>query len=508
MEIIEICRRYFAGETIKSISKQIGLDRKTVRKYIQKVKEHGIEKYDKEKLQTIAVEMLVKQSGRPKIQQKKLERYHEEIKELFKKGFKLTTIHEIITERDEIDISYSSLKRFVKSNALKAYADKTTCRLPDKEPGLELQVDYAKVGMLYDPTAKKRRTTYAFIGTLSSSRHKFVEFVNSQTQQSFVQSHVKMFNYFGAVPKIIIIDNLKAGVIKPDLYDPKLNKAYTEMAEHYECFINPARVATPKDKPIVERDVQTVREQFKKMKELNENLSLEEANKGIKEWLVNKYGLRNHGTTGNKPYEFFINHEKVKMLPLSKEPFEAAVWKQASVHPDHYIQVNKKAYSIPHRYVGKKVWAKVTSRMVYIYYDEKLIKQHVIPNGYRQTDFTDFPDNMQSALKSGMPGYLLKQAKDISGELGKLIEKILSPHAYINMRKAQGIISIAKTLNPDIVDRASVIAMESHKRIAPKLFMRIIEDINTANSDTEENIPVSEETSSFIRETDYFIHNN
>jgi hypothetical protein len=75
-----------------------------------------------------------------------------------------------------------------------------------------------------------------------------------------------MFNFFGASPKIRIIDNLNSGVIKPDLYDPKLNKAYAAMAEHYGCFINPARVATSKDKPIVERDVQTVREQFKKMK--------------------------------------------------------------------------------------------------------------------------------------------------------------------------------------------------------------------------------------------------
>jgi len=508
VDILEICRRYFAGESINSISKQVSIDRKTVRKYIQKVKGFGIEKYDKEKIISLGGEMINKQSGRPKSQQSKLERYQEEIQKLLEKEFKLTTIHEILVERDEIDISYSSLKRFVRSNHLRTSTDKTTCRMPEKEPGLELQVDYAKVGMLYDPITKKRRTTYAFIGTLSSSRHKFVEFVNSQNQQSFVQSHVKMFNYFGAVPKIIIIDNLKSGVIKPDLYDPKLNKAYAEMAEHYECFINPARVATPKDKPIVERDVQTVREQFKKMKELNENLSLEEVNKSIKDWLLNKYGLRDHGTTGERPYEFFINNEKDKMLPLPAAVFEAAIWKQASVHPDHYIQVNKKAYSIPHRYVGQKVWAKITSKMVYIYYDDKLIKRHVIPSGYRQTDFNDFPENMKEAIKSGMPGYLLNQAKNISGELGKLVWKILIPHAYINMRKAQGIIRIAEKFNSDIIDRVSIIAMENHKRITPKIFMRIIEDINTVTTERQENIPVSEETSSFLRDTEYFIHNN
>ncbi len=208
VDILEICRRYFAGESINSISKQVRIDRKTVRKYLQKVKGFGIEKYDKEKIILLACEMINKQIGRPKSQQRRLEGYQEEIQKLLEREFKLTTIHEILVERNEIDISYSSLKRFVRSNHLRTSADKTTCRLPEKEPGLELQVDYAKVGMLYDPITKKRRTTYAFIGTLSSSRHKFVEFVNSQNQQSFVQSHVKMFNYFGAVPKIIIIDNL------------------------------------------------------------------------------------------------------------------------------------------------------------------------------------------------------------------------------------------------------------------------------------------------------------
>ena len=113
---------------------------------------------------------------------------------------------------------------------------------------------------LYDPLLKRNRSLYAFIGTLSYSRFKFVEYVFSQDEQSFVQSHVRMFNFFGGVPKVIYLDNLKTGVIKPDLYNPIINKAYAELAEHYECFLNPCRVATPKDKPIVERDVQTVRE--------------------------------------------------------------------------------------------------------------------------------------------------------------------------------------------------------------------------------------------------------
>ena len=83
---------------------------------------------------------------------------------------------------------------------------------------------------------KKRRSVYAFIATLSFSRHKYVDFVWKQGQKSFVRSHVNMMYNFNGVPEIIVIDNLKSGVVKPDLYDPHFNRLYREMAEHYDCF--------------------------------------------------------------------------------------------------------------------------------------------------------------------------------------------------------------------------------------------------------------------------------
>lgn len=132
-----------------------------------------------------------------------------------------------------------------------------------------------------------------------------------------------MFNFFSGVPKVIYLDNLKTGVIKPDLYNPIINKAYAELAEYYECFLNPCRVATLKDKPIVERDVQTIREQFRKYKALDKSITIAEANKTILLWLTDTYGKRAHGTTGQKPYEEFMNTERDTLLPLAIEPFQA-----------------------------------------------------------------------------------------------------------------------------------------------------------------------------------------
>ena len=508
MEILEVIRRYFANQSISQISEATGLDRKTIRKYITEITSRGITSYDKEKILSILQEATPKLSGRPTSKQEILEPFAAEISELIndsRNPLKPKTAFETINELHGLGgkVSYSSFKRFIRKNKQIMLKEKTTCRL-EYDPGNQVQIDYAKVGTVNDPLTGKRRTVYAFIGTLSYSRHKYVDFVYSQNQQSFVNSHVKMFSFFGGTPEVIVLDNLKSGVIKPDLYDPIINKAYAEMAEYYECFINPCRVATPQDKGIVERDVQTIREQFKKLKAINNNLTIAEANKSILDWLTNKYGLRSHGTTHLKPFEEFNEREKSALMPLPIEAFEAAFWKEAVVHPDHFIQVNKKAYSIPHQYVGKKVMVKASHNIISVYYNEQLIKQHTIPNGYRQTDFNDFPENMKAAIDSGLPLLLRKRSSRICDELGMLIDKILSPHAFINMRKAQGILSVAEKHPIEAVIRASLDAIYNYQSVTPKIFLSLIEKEPVM----EQQISISEETSSFIRKVEYFINDN
>lgn len=94
----------------------------------------------------------------------------------------------------------------------------------------------------------RQRNVYAFIGILSHSRYKFIEFVYTQDQKSFVGSHTRMFAFYGGTARCLVVDNLKSGVIKPDRYDPVLNPLYREMAGHYGCFIDTARIRHPRDK--------------------------------------------------------------------------------------------------------------------------------------------------------------------------------------------------------------------------------------------------------------------
>ena len=110
-------------------------------------------------------------------------------------------------------------------------------------PGEEAQVDFGHAGLMYDTETQKKRRAWAFIMTLSSSRHKFVRFVFHQGIDTWLDCHERAFSFYGGVPKRIILDNLKSlGVVKPDIYDPTINRAYADMERHYgftACCRNP-----------------------------------------------------------------------------------------------------------------------------------------------------------------------------------------------------------------------------------------------------------------------------
>ena len=505
-------RRYRAGQTIRSIASTMGYDRKTVRKYISALRAKGILDGETMVDNKDLAEMLkddASQHGRPSEKQDLLEPYLEELKGLIDKpsGMKPKTAFKVLCGRHDLTgkVSYTSFKRFVRGNQLVLNVKEITCRI-ETDPGDVMQVDYFKAGLLYDPVEGRKRTIYGFIATLSYSRHKYIEFVFRQDQQSFVMSHVRAFNYFGGIPKRIILDNLKAGVIRPDLYDPQFNRAYREMAEHYNTFLDPARVRSPKDKGKVERDVQTGREKFKELTALYPTLTPAELNKKTQDWLRHGYGMTKHGTTQRMPYPVFQEEEQPELIPLPRDEFEPAFWKEATVHPDCYIQVKKKSYSVPFQYAGKKVWVKVSNNIVRVYYNEALIKEHlVLTKGYRKTDLLDFPDNLAAAANKGLPRYLQDQAGKIGPEFQSLIQSVLIPHAFLNLRRAQGIVSVAKSYPTELVEQVAATLITQPFQFTPKYFKASIEKLIELEYQSQE-LPLSEETKTFVRDPEYFNH--
>jgi transposase len=512
LDIWEVIRRLQAGHSLRSITRSLGYDRKTIRKYLSELRSKGISvekgsELDEQQIVPLLRE-IVQEHERPSDKQALLERYRAEIIDLVTdEQLKPKSAFNVLCERHDLreQVSYTSFKRFVRSNELALKLTGVTTRI-EVEPGTQLQVDYCKVGRLLDPRTNSLRTLYAFIATLSYSRHKYVEFTFSQNQQSFTHSHVLAFKFFGGVPSTVVLDNLKSGVISPSLYDPTFNRIYGEMAKHYKCFLDPARVGRPKDKGKVEADVKTIREKFKELHVLYPNASLAELNGKILHWLEGGYGMRAHGTTGRKPYPLFLEEEQPALLALPQEPFEIAFWKEATVHPDCYIQVMKKSYSVPYTYVGKKLWVKVTHNTVQVYLNEALIKQHTIPlKGNRQTDRTDFPKNLQAVLDRGIPKYLQKEAAKIGPHFARLIRGVLTPHAYMNLRRAQGVMSAAKAFAPELVERAAC-DLSPASVFSPKHFKAYLEKSRCIEESDHAPPAMSQETRSYLRSINYFNH--
>jgi transposase len=516
MDIWEIIRRWHERHSISQIAQGLGYDRKTVRSYIRLARACGL-CLEKPLPPKEDVLLLLKNHepalGRSSTAQELLGPYLGEISQLVndpelaltpKSAFLVVCERHGLTDK----VSYSSFKRFVASHREKIDPLISTCRL-EVSPGTEVQIDYAKIGLFFDALTERRRTLYAFIGTLSHSRLKYIELTFTQDQVSFVSSHVRMFEFFGGVPKRVVLDNLKSGVIKPDLYDPLFNRSYHDMAEHYGCFLDPARVARPKDKGKVERDVQTVREAIRRILVLNPSILLGELNRAALTWSRQDYGMRHHGTTREKPLVVFTERERPALKPLPESPFEVSCWKQATVHPDHYIQFRGKAFSVPSAYVTKKVWIQATEHLLKVFHDERLIAQHVITRSYRHTDHRHFPENIRAVLdKSSIHQHLVERARTLGGEdFYEMIKHLFDIDAFVNLRRAQGLVSVAEQADgPALVSRAARFMRENRVRVTPRKLRCVLEKLCSQDEQYQASLYLAELSEEFVRDISYFIN--
>lgn len=515
MDIWEVIRRWHDRQSISEIAQSLGYDRKTIRGHINYVVGCGLSVEQPLPPKDDVLQLLKRRErtvGRTSSAQDILTPYLDEIVELVNDpdlGLKPKSAFLVICERHQIadKVSYTSFKRFVASHRAHLDPSILTCRL-EVPPGAEVQIDYATVGFLFDPLTSRRRTLYVFIGTLSHSRLKYIEVTFKQDQTSFACSHVRMFDFFGGVPERVIIDNLKSGVITPDLYDPRLNRTYRDMAEHYGCFIDTARVKRPKDKGKVERDVQTVREAVRRTIVLTPTMSSGELNHAMKDWMLNEYGQRPHGTTREKPAVVFVERERPALKALPAEPFEACIWKQATVHPDHYIQFRGKAFSVPTAYVAKKVWIRASEHLLTVFYDDRLVAQHLITSGYRHTDHSHFPENMRAVLDtSTVHKNLLERAAGIGADFQYIIAQLFELHAHINLRRAQGLVTTAEEAhNPDLVNRAAGLMRQQHIKATPRDLRCLLEKLRVEDEHRQLDLALVNVSQEFVREMSYFIH--
>ncbi len=516
VEIWSILRRWSDKQSISAIAVACGCDRKTVRSYIEMARRMGIAKEElvperKEELLPLLQEASVRLHCRAS-SKLLLEGHVDEILALIndrENPLKPKTAFEVIVFRYELQgkVSYSTFKRLARARALVRDGKRVTCRI-ETPPAQQIQLDYGKMGLLWDPLERRRKTLYAFIGTLGFSRHKFVQFVYSQNQQSFVQSHVDMFTWFGGVTRVLTIDNLKDGVLKPDIYDPVLNRAYADLAEYYKTFIDPCRIASPQDKGKVERDVPTVREFYRKIITLYPSATIGDLNGHAREWLVQEYGARPHGSTGEPSYALFTQYERPALTPLPVDPFTVALWKQAVVHPDHFIQANGYRFTLSDEFIGKTVQVMLGPRHAKIYFENQLIKTKLMTGEKVYIDWEDFPSTVAFALSEETPRRLINKARHCGGSAFEdLVVGLLSVPGFSYLRRVMGLMNLVTGYRSEVVEAAAKLALTVENPISTHLFKHMLESVRKQEEESTlvQGLPLSDETESFMRPAEYFI---
>lgn len=363
-------------------------------------------------------------------------------------GVQGVAIHAALCRAHGYTGSYSSVHRLIRS--IKATRPpELTVRL-HFDPAEAAQVDFGAGPMLADAEGVLRRT-WAFVMTLAYSRHQYVEFVWDQSVSTWLGCHRRAFEWFGAVPARLIIDNAKCAITKACRTDPLAQRAYAECAEGYGFRIDACPPGEPQLKGIVEAGVKYVKGNFLPLRSFRDLVDL---NRQARDWVLAEAGVRTHGTTRRAPLELF-DLERPLMRPLPPIAPDLGTWHRATVHKDCHVKFGHALYSVPYALAGKVLWLRCTDTTVALYEDYRHVVTH--PRGRRPGERITVRDHLPPNAASFLAhdrDWCLKQARSIGTACGTLIEHLLADRILEKLRAAQGVLRLAGQYGPERLERA------------------------------------------------------
>jgi len=439
MDIRELLRQLRMGQRDRAIARRTGISRPTVAKYRSWAKEKGLLEGDLP--EPARLEKLLQEAERIVVARpvSSVEPYREIVERMWESGISIQVIYDRLCENHGFTGSYSAVKRFV--HQLKKSTPEAFIRI-EVEPGAQAQVDFGYAGLMKNPLDNQLERAWAFVMTLSHSRHQFVQFVFGQSVEIWLRLHRQAFEFFGGVPREIVLDNLKAAIIKAGLYDPTVQRSYRECAEHYGFLISPCRKGKPEHKGKVEcGGVKYVKGNFLPGQSFRD---ITDANEKALVWCMEKAGGRIHGTTKRRPLEVFEKVEKRALLPLADKPFEICSWKQCSLHPDCYVVFDQAYYSCPHRLIGEHLWVRATATQVEVFHEHKLVAVHnrAQRKGERSTLEAHLPPDKVAYLMQ-TPGWCRHKAEEVGKATKEFIERLLGDRPLNRLRTAQGVLRLS-----------------------------------------------------------------
>lgn len=451
MDIRSIIHHLRQGASERQTARDLGIGRDTIRRYHTWAKAHGLMTGDLpsvEILQQMAEQTLKVPS--PPQNTSSVAPYKDVVRQLLDEGVEMAAIHQRITERGYTG-SYASVYRFSRQIAPKEVD--AVVRV-ERAPGEEAQVDFGYAGRMIDPATDTLRRTWAFVMTLSYSRHQYIRFVFDQKIDTWLLCHRHSFSFFGGVAQRVVIDNLKTAVTRAVVDDPQIQHSYRACAEHYGFMIAPCRPATPEHKGKVEQGgVHYVKRNFLGGRTPT---TITQANKDVEQWCLTTAGQRIHGTVRQKPIERFEGVEKPRLQPLPPTDYEQAIWKKVKLHRDCHVVFSNAYYSVPYRYVGGQMLVQGGLQLVRIYSsDYALVATHdrARAPGERKTHPDHLPPYKLPALMLTGPIALVKAAA-VGPYTHDLVKAWLDDHILDRLPTCGRLIRLADTYGHDRLEAA------------------------------------------------------
>src|SRR3954453_885296 len=276
VEVREVLRAWLAGEGLRPVAARAGVDRKTARRYVEAARAAGLTREVGATAVTDELVGLVVEAVRPARPNghgagwETLLGHEEQIRSwvagsevdgVKQAPLSIVKIEELLA-RQGVRVPYRTLHRFAVERCGFRTGRGTTVRVADGEPGVECQVDFARLGLLSDPETGRRRRVHCLIFTAVLSRHMFVSLTYSQTQTAVIAGCEAAWGFFGGAFKVLIPDNLTPVVTKTDAVNPRLAVGWLHYSQHVGFGTDPTRIASPREKPRVERTFHSVRRIF------------------------------------------------------------------------------------------------------------------------------------------------------------------------------------------------------------------------------------------------------
>jgi len=429
----------------RDIAQGCQLGRTTIREYLKRAQEAGLTWPLPEDLDDAALEarLFPPVSIMPGNKSRSLPDWNQIHLELKRKGVTLGLLWQ---EYSSIHPDGFQRSRFSQLYRLWAKTLDVPMRL-DHKAGEKLMVDYAGQTMpVVSRLTGEIREAQIFVAVSCASNYTYAGATWTQSLSDWIASHQKAFAFFGGVHELIIPDNLKSGVTSPCRYEPLLNTTYQELANHYGTAIVPARVRKPKDKAKVEKGVQDIERQILAALRNRQFFSLADLNEAITELLV-RFNTKPFQKIPGCRKSLFEELEKHLLKPLPDSLYEFAQWKQARVHIDYHVEIDRHYYSVPYQLVGQKIWVRTTSSVVECFHQHKRVASHL--RSFVKGKHTTCKDHMPKNHKDygdWSPERLVRWAHTLGESVEKCVEQILASqvHPQQGYRSCLGLIQLSK----------------------------------------------------------------